>query len=151
MQNTASLSQAQQARKLSGVVAGLGAAFIAAAVTATMMVSGAIPAAAPDQAAAGPQCRAAPIMLLVSTNTGGGTVRFREGSYLSSPITLSAVPQSVVFPRQRGKTQIEEVITIEGKATDVQMFSPVYNQRTVAASVDGVKALRWTWGAAKDC
>jgi len=154
MQNTASLSQAQQTRQLSGVVAGLGAAFIAAAVTATMMMSGASPAAAPGQtaAAAGPQCKAIPIMLLVSTTTGGGTIRFREGDYLSPPITLSAVPQTVVFPRPRPLAgQLEEVITVEGNATDLVAVSPVTNRRSVVPKVDGVFAYKATWLPAKTC
>ena len=36
--------------------------------------------------------------ILLATTSGSGTVRLREGNYLSPPITLSAKPQSVVFP-----------------------------------------------------
>jgi hypothetical protein len=84
-----------------------------------------LPVATPDQAANAPNCKVTKREFLVSTTSGGGTVRLREGNYLSPPITLSAKPQSVVFPLDRSEPMgPEEVITIEGKATDMVLTSP---------------------------
>jgi hypothetical protein len=136
--------------KSSTAVAGLGAALVAAAITATMMMSGPSPAAMPAPAAPSTnQCQNVPLMTIV---TGSGTVRFREGSYLSPPITLSTVPQTVVFPRPRSdKYQLEEVITIEGNATDIVTVSPVTQERRVYPKVTGVVALDWKWKPLKRC
>ena len=89
--------------------------------------------------------------LLVSTTTGSGTVRLREGSYLSPPIKLSTVPQSVVFPLARPDTiAVEEVLTIEGNANDVVITSEVTSLRRVF-DVQGVAAFNITWKAVKGC
>jgi hypothetical protein len=89
---------------------------------------------------------------LVSTTSGGGTVRLREGSYLSPPIKLNAKPQSVVFPLDRPETMgPEEVITIEGNATDVVLTSPVTTFRKVFDSVSGVVAFSTRWMPMKTC
>src|ERR1700688_4114289 len=113
--------QAQQPRKLSPVIAGLGAAIVASAVTLVIMMSSPSPVAVSDQAAtATTLCQMVPRKLLVSTTMGTGTVRLRAGSYLSPPIALGTRPQAVVFPLPRPETTpVEEVISIEGNAYDV--------------------------------
>lgn len=149
MQQTASRGQA----KASTAVAGLGAALVACAITMTMLTSNPSPAAmtAPSAQPA-TACQNLPLMILVSTTTGGGTVRFREGSYLSPPITLNTVPQTVVFPRPRPTTAaIEEVITIEGQATDVVTTSPVTQYRMVYPRVSGVLAINAKWRPLAPC
>jgi hypothetical protein len=149
MPRTASQGQA----KSSTAVAGLGAALVACAITVAV-ASGSSPTAAPAQSAqpATNQCQYTPLMIQVSTVTGGGTIRFREGSYLSPPITLSNVPQTVVFPRPRSTTaQIDEVITIEGKATDVVTTFPVGHKQNVYPTVSGVLAFPVYWAPIKDC
>jgi hypothetical protein len=149
MQQTASQGKAKRAP----LIAGLGAAFIASAVTLTMMMSGPAPVVAPAETAnSTPQCQMVPLMLLASTTTGSGTVRFREGAYLSPPITLSAKPQTVVFPRFRDQSAvIEEVITIEGNATDLVWESPITHARTVYPNVSGVLAINSKWAPVKTC
>ena len=153
MQQTASQGQSQQQpRKKSTLVAGLAAAFVASAVCLTMLMSGPSPVATPDQAANTPNCKVIKREFLVSTTSGGGTVRLREGSYLSPPIKLSAKPQSVVFPLDRPETMgPEEVITIEGNATDVVLTSPVTTFRKVFDSVSGVVAFSTRWMPMKTC
>ena len=90
--------------------------------------------------------------ILLATTSGSGTVRLREGNYLSPPITLSAKPQSVVFPLPRPQTApAEEVITIEGNATDIVMTSPVTPWRKVFESVTGVSAFNVSWMPMKTC
>ena len=113
-------------------MAGIGAAAIAAAITLTMMMSSPAPVATSDQAAttSTKQCQVIQRKLYVSTTTGGGTVRLRGGSYLSPPIKLSATPTPVVFPLPRPDTvAVEEVLTIEGNASDVVITSDVTNLR----------------------
>ncbi|THD71487.1 MAG: hypothetical protein E7813_05615 [Bradyrhizobium sp.] len=152
-QQGASQGQAEQAPKRSMVVAGIGAAVLACAITAVVMTSGTSPVAVKDQAADGTkQCRMLPREILLATTVGSGTVRLREGSYLSPPITLTAKPQSVVFPLPRPETTpVEEVITIEGNATDVVMTSPVTPWRRVFESVTGVSAFNVAWKPMKTC
>jgi hypothetical protein len=152
-QQGASQGQVEQARKRSGIVAGIGAAVVASAITAVVMMSGHSPVAVSDQAATGTtQCRMLPREILIATNAGSGTVRLREGSYLSPPITLSARPQSVIFPLPRPETTpVEEVITIEGNATDVVITSPVTPLRRVFESVTGVLAFNVAWKPMKTC
>lgn len=146
----AALGSAQQQRKLSPVVAGLGAAVIAMGVTLAMTMNSGT-SAQEDQAAGTQQCQLMARKLLVSTTTGGGTVRLRGGSYLSSPITLSSTPQSVVFPLARpDTTPVEEVITIEGNAHDVVITSVVTNFRRVY-DVNGVTAFNVTWKPVRSC
>jgi hypothetical protein len=155
MYQTASQTQGQarQPRKTSALVAGLGAAFIASAISLTMTMSGASPIAAPAQMEnTAPQCKIIKRQYMVSTNTGGGTIRLREGSYLSPPIKLSTQPQLVVFPLDRPQTvPAVEVITIEGNATDVVLASTVTNWRGVFNQVSGVTALQASWLPLKGC
>ena len=152
MQHTATLGTAHQQRKLSPVVAGLGAAVIAMGITLAMTMNNDA-TSAQDQAAATStkQCQLMARKLLVSTTTGGGTVRVRGGSYLSPPIKLSTTPQGVVFPLARpDTTPVEEVLTIEGNANDVVITSEVTNLRRVF-DVQGVTAFNITWKPVKNC
>jgi hypothetical protein len=144
--------QGQQQRKLSPVVAGLGAAVVASAVTLVLMMNNPAPVAAPDQAGASTnQCQMFQRKLLVSTTTGSGTVRLREGSYLSPPITLSAQPQAVVFPLPRPQTSpVQEVIAIEGNASDVVVTSALTGNRHVF-NVAGAVAYSVIWDPMKGC
>lgn len=143
----------EPAPKRSVLITGIGAAVLACAITAGVMMSGTSPVAVKDQAADGTkQCRMLPREILVATTVGSGTVRLREGSYLSPPITLTTKPQSVVFPLARPETNpVEEVITIEGNATDVVMTSPVTPWRRVFESVTGVAAFNIAWKPMKTC
>jgi hypothetical protein len=151
MQDAASQGRAQG--RISPVVAGLGAAFIAGAVTLVMMMSSPSPVTVSDQAAAtSNQCQMIHRKLLVSTTTGSGTVRLRAGSYLSPPIALGAKPQGVVFPLPRPETNpLEEVITIEGNASDVVITSEVSEYRRVIGAVTGVSAFSVIWKPMKGC
>jgi hypothetical protein len=153
MQQAASQAQAQQPRKSSALVAGLGAAFIASAISLTMMMSGVSPVAGAAQATpAAPKCQVVYRQFLVATTAGSGTVQLREGSYLSPPIRLSATPQAVTFPLARPQiTPAAEVITIEGNATDVVLTSPVSTFRRVFESVSGVSAFEAKWMPMKTC
>jgi len=153
MQQPASESQSQP-RKNTALIAGVGAALVAAAVTLVTMTSNPSPTA-PDQAAANQpqsQCATMKREVLVSTTSGSGTVRLREGSYLSPPITLSTTPQRVTFPLDRPPVAGgEEVITIEGNATDVVLTSPLTSWRRVFDKVTGVVAFSTQWAPGKGC
>jgi hypothetical protein len=134
--------------------AGLGAAVIASMMTVAMLAGHAASPAAPAQAASVPknECTSLPLVLMVSTETGGGTIRFREGDYLSPPITLSRTPQNVYFPRPRPEAgQMKETIVIEGDATNIVMVSPVTHARNVVAKVSGSFSYLGTWFAFKVC
>ena len=142
----------QQQSKLTPVVAGLGAAIIAVGMTVAMTMNSTTTSASQELASAAPKvCQQMARKLLVSTTTGSGMVRLREGSYLSPPIKLSAVPQSVVFPLPRpDRVPVEEVLTIEGNANDVVITSEVTNLRRVF-DVQGVAAFNITWKPVKGC
>lgn len=142
----------QQQSKLTPAIAGLGAAVIAAGITLAMAMNGGTTPASQELASAAPKaCQQMARKLMVSTTTGGGTVRLREGSYLSPPIKLGAVPQSVVFPLPRPDVvPVEEVLTLEGNATDVVITSEVTNLRRVF-DVQGVTAFNITWKPVKTC
>jgi hypothetical protein len=152
MQEAASLGRAQQNR-ISPVGAGLGAAFVAGAVTLAIMMSSPSTFAASDQSATSSnQCQIIHRKLLVSTTTGSGTVRLRAGSYLSPPIALGARPQGVVFPLPRPETiPVAEVIAIEGNASDVVITSEVSEYRSVIPNVTGVSAFAVNWKPMKGC
>jgi hypothetical protein len=145
---------ASQARtKCSVAVAGLGAALVACAVTVALSSASPSPAATGIPSAQPTNlCQSSALMIQASTNTGGGTIRFREGSYLSPPITLTNIPQTVVFPRARSTTErIDEVITIEGNATDVVTTFPMGNFQTVYPIVSGVLAFSAHWQPMRSC
>ena len=152
MQERTSQGRAQP-RKISPVVAGLGAAFVGVGITLLLTMSGPSPVALSDQAASTTQqCQMIQRKLLVSTTMGSGTVRLREGSYLSPPIALTGQPQGVVFPLPRPETiPLEEVITIEGNANDVVVTSEVSPYREVFATVTGVLAFKVIWKPMKGC
>ena len=148
-----SLAKAQ-ARKKATAFAGFGAAVVASMMTVALLSGHAAAPSAPVQAAAAPknECSSLPLMVMVSTETGGGTVRFREGGYLSPPITLSATPQNVYFPRPRPDVgQLQEPITIEGEATNLIMVSPVTHARHVYPKISGSLTFTGTWYAFKVC
>jgi hypothetical protein len=148
-------SGAQQARKKSVLVAGLGAAFISAAITVVMLSSNptpsATPAAAPVQIAAPDvkACKIEPLIELASAESGGGgTIRFREGNFLSQPITLTGTPQPIVFPRSRPETApLAESIIIEGNATNVVLGAE--GDHFVVPRVDGSYSYTITWSPKK--
>jgi hypothetical protein len=136
------------------LVAGLGAALIASVLTVGLMANNPAPVAAPGPAATAAtatQCQVFQRKLLVSTEIGGGTVRLRAGSYLSPPITLSKTPQEVVFPQPRLATGfVEQVITVEGNATNVVMVSALTGRRW-EVDVTGIAALDMRWVPMKPC
>jgi hypothetical protein len=152
MQNTASAGQAQRSGKNSALVAGLGAALVASALTFAVMPAKPSPAVSTQAAAPTTQCQSLPRSMLVMTNTGGGTVRFREGSYLSPPIVLTTQPQTVVFPLPRPESvAVDEIITIEGDATDLVIASPVTNARNTYPQLTGTFAIKKNWVPLKSC
>ncbi len=153
MQTTASEGYfQQQPRRSSALVAGVGAALVASALTVVLMTSNPAPVAAPDQAATTTaQCQMIPRKLLVSTETGSGTVRLRAGSYLSPPISLRNVPQEVVFPAARPTVGfVDEVITVEGNASNVVVSSSLTSFRKVL-DVTGIAAFNLRWLPMKTC
>jgi hypothetical protein len=152
MQTAVSPAQVQQQARRSPAVAGVGAALVASALTLVLMTSSPAPVAAPDQAVQSTaQCQMLQRKLLVSTTTGSGTVRLRAGSYLSPPIALSTRPQAVVFPQPRPSVNpVEEVIVVEGNASDVVITSEITNLRMVF-DVTGTSAFNLTWKPMKTC
>ena len=152
MQNAPSIGQAQRSGKNSVLVAGLGAALVASALTFAMMPGSPASAVSAQAPATSNQCQSLPRSMLVMTNTGGGTVRFREGGYLSPPIVLSTVPQTVVFPLPRPlTTAVDEIITIEGDATDLIIASPVTNARTTYPQLTGTFSIKKNWVPLTSC
>ena len=152
MQIAASQGQFQQQTRRSPVVAGVGAALVASTLTLVLMMASPAPVALPDQAATSTaQCQMVPRKLLVSTTVGSGTVRLRAGSYLSPPIVLNTRPQSVVFPLPRHDvTAVEEVIAIEGHASNVVISSELTDFRKVF-DVAGASAFAVKWLPMKKC
>jgi hypothetical protein len=141
-----------QARKKSMLVAGLGAAFMASIVTCTVLMSNPSPAAMPAQGSSTGQCHSLPRTMLVSTNSGSGVVRFREGNYLSPPITLTGKPQEVTFPLPRPEFgSVDEMITIEGNATNLVIASPLTSEARSYPMVIGAMTLKKNWIAADSC
>jgi hypothetical protein len=151
MSDTAFSTEAQS-RKRSALVVGLGAAFMASIVTCTVMMSNPSPAAMPAQASNTGQCQVLPRTMLVSTSNGSGVVRFREGNYLSPPITLTNKPQEVTFPLPRPEFgSIEEMITIEGNATELVIASPLTMEARNYPMVIGAMTVKKNWVAATTC
>jgi hypothetical protein len=144
--------QGQVQQKRSPVVVGIGAAAVASAVTLIMMMSNPSPAAAPDQAMSSvKQCQMIQRRLLVSTNNGSGTVRFRASGYLSPPITLTTRPQVVVFPLMRpDTTPVEEIMSVEGSANGVVITSEVTDLHRVF-DVAGAYTYTVSWAPRKNC
>jgi hypothetical protein len=152
MQDTASQGQARGQRKLSPIVAGVGAAMIASAVTVVLMMSNPATVATTGQVASNAkQCAAMQRRLLVSTTHGGGTIRFRASGYLSPPFTLTNQPQVVVFPLLRpDTTPVQETISVEGNATDVVITSEITDLHKVF-DVAGSYAYAINWAPRKGC
>lgn len=155
MSNTtlsASWDRSQQAPKKSVLVAGLSAAFMASIMTCTMLTSNPSPAAMPGEAENAAQCQSLSRTMLDSTNNGSGVVRFREGNYLSPPITLTNKPQDVTFPLPRPEFgSVDEMITIEGNATNLVIASPLTREASAYPMVIGFMTLQKNWVAANSC
>jgi hypothetical protein len=148
---TTTLTNSQSSRK-STLVMGLGAAFVAAVLTVAMTSNSSSPAAAPTQASNTTQCQNLQRTLLISTNTGGGTVRFRASGYLSPPYTLTTTPQIVSFPLMRPVgAEVNEEMTIEGNATNVVMSSPLTTTQNVYPVINGTLRVNKNWIPATTC
>lgn len=143
----------QQSSKKSTLVMGLGAAFVAAIMTVAMTSNdSSSSAAAPTQTASTNQCQNLQRTLLISTTTGGGTIRFRASGYLSPPYTLTTTPQIVSFPLMRPVgTEVDEEMTVEGNATDLVMSSPLAPTHDVFPIINGVEHIKKNWIPATTC
>ena len=154
MPDTASKGQGQGQgqRKLSPVFAGVGAAVIAAAISAVVMMSSPTTVSTTDQSASNvKQCSLIQRRLLVSTDHGSGTVRFRASGWVSPPFTITKEPQVIVFPLPRpDTTPITEAISVEGTATDVVMTREVTNLH-LEFDVSGAHSVSITWAPKKSC
>ncbi len=146
--------QAQPSSKRPAIVAGIGAALVATVITLVMSLSGGASQVAPSNGATAteaPRCSLIQRKLYVSTATGSGTVRLRDGHYVSPPITLSSQRQPVLFPQLRpGENPLEDVITIEGNSDNV-MISSDFNPNLGIFNVPGLTAFSITWKAVKGC
>jgi hypothetical protein len=151
--STQTQRQARGQRKLSPAVAGVGAAVIAAAITFVVMTSGPTSQiASPQTASTSKECQLVQRRLLVSTENGSGTVRFRASGYLSPPFKITREPQVIVFPLPRSDTALApEDITIEGNATDIVLTSEITEYRQVFNRVDGSFTFHVDWKPVKGC
>jgi hypothetical protein len=149
-----SQGQVQSSGKRPAIIAGLGAAVVAAVITLVLSTSGGSSPVATSEGASATQsnqCSLIQRKLYVSTTTGGGTVRLRDGNYVSPPITLSAQRQPVVFPLPRpGENPLDDVITIEGNSSDVVITSD-FNPNPRVFNVVGLSAFAVTWKPMKGC
>ena len=146
--------QGQGQRKVSPALAGIGAAVIAAAITVVvMMSSGPTPQTASQQAASTPkECQLIQRRLLVSTQSGSGTVRFRASGWESPPFKITKEPQVIVFPLPRSDSMpAPEDITIEGNATNIVLTSEITEYRQVFDRVDGALTFHVAWKPMKGC
>jgi len=146
------VSQGQSQRKRSPIIVGIGAAVIASAVTLAVLMSNSPTVSTTEQAAsATKQCTLIQRRLVVATEHGGGTIRFRASGWLSPPFTLTTQPQVIVFPLPRpDTTPVSEEILIEGNATDVVITSEVTDLRKVF-DVTGTYNYPVTWAPRKSC
>jgi len=145
-------SQRPSQGKRSPFVVGIGAAAIAATVTLVVMMNNSPQVSTADQVSSvSKQCTLMQRRLLVATEHGGGTVRFRASGWLSPPFTLSAQPQVVIFPLPRpGDAPMSEQISVEGNATNVVITSEVTDLHQVF-DVSGIYAYTVTWAPRKSC
>ena len=145
--------QAQGQRKLSPAIAGIGAAMIAAAVTVVVMTSSPTPQTASQQTTSNvKECSLIQRRLLVSTESGSGTVRFRASGWESPAFKITREPQVIVFPLPRSDTALApEDITIEGNATDIVLTSEVTQYRQVFNRLDGSFTFHVDWKPVKGC
>jgi len=150
MQDAASQGQSQGKR--SPVIVGIGAAVVAATITLVVMMNSSPQVSTSDQAASVTrQCTLMQRRLLVATEHGGGTIRFRASGWLSPPFALSAQPQVVIFPLPRpGDAPVSEQISVEGNATNVVITSEVTDLHQVF-DVPGVYTYTVTWAPRKSC
>ena len=156
MRDAASKGQGQRQgqRKFSPAIAGIGAAVIAAAITVVvMMSSGSTPQTVSQQAVLTPkECQLTQRRLLVSTENGNGTVRFRASGWESPPFKITKEPQVIVFPLPRSDSMpAPEDITIEGSATNIVLTSEITEYRQVFDRVDGALTFRVAWKPMKGC
>jgi hypothetical protein len=155
MQHPFSLGTAQGSRKRSALVAAVAAACVASAVTFTMLTShpSPTPATTTTTEAAAKACPTMPpLVMYVFTETGGGTVRFRVGEWVSAPITLTSQRQAVTFPGIRSQTEvIHQAGTVEGQATNVVTIGALTGHRFVIPEVNGVRPQRFNWEPYKGC
>jgi hypothetical protein len=137
------------------MIAGVGAAAIAVGITMAVMMSGTSTAPTKtDQAAVKDtrQCQLIQRRLLVATNHGGGTVRFRASGWLSPPFNLTKEPQVVVFPLLRPDTDpVPETVMIEGNATDLEISSEVVANTVKTVDVPGSYRYDVIWVPRKGC
>jgi hypothetical protein len=145
-------SQRPSQGKRSPFVVGIGAAAIAATVTLVVRMNNSPQVSTADQVSSvSKQCTLMQRRLLVATEHGGGTVRFRASGWLSPPFTLSAQPQVVIFPLPRpGDAPVSEQISVEGNATNVVITSEVTDLHQVF-DVSGIYAYTVTWAPRKSC
>jgi hypothetical protein len=145
-------SQGQSQGKRSPVIVGIGAAVVAATVTLVVMMNSSPQQSAADQVASvTKQCTLMQRRLLVATEHGGGTVRFRASGWLSPPFALTAQPQVVIFPLPRpGDAPVSEQISVEGNATNVVITSEVTDLHQVF-DVPGAYTYTVTWAPRKSC
>jgi hypothetical protein len=153
MQHTVSLESAQAGRKRSALVAGLAAACVASVLTFTMLASQPSPTTMPATEAAAKACPSMPpLVMYVFTETGGGTVRFRVGEWVSQPITLTSEWQAVTFPGTRSQTEVlRQVGTIEGEATNIVTVGALSGHRFVFPDVHGVGPAHFNWRPFNGC
>jgi len=144
--------QAQGQRKLSPAIAGIGAAMIAAAVTVVVMTSSPTNVSTGDQSVSNvKQCTLMQRRLLVSTDHGSGTVRFRASGWLSPPFTITKEPQVIVFPLPRpDEAPLTEMVSVEGSATDVVVTSEVTDLH-LEFDLSGAHNISLTWAPRKTC
>jgi hypothetical protein len=147
-------TEAQPSSKRPAIVAGIGAALVAVVITLVMSLSGGASQVAPANGVSATdtnQCAMIQRKLYVSTATGSGTVRLRDGNYVSPLITLSAQRQPVVFPQLRpGENPLDDVITIEGNSDNVIVTSD-FNPNPRIFNVPGLTAFAVTWRPMKGC
>ena len=155
MQNAVSKGQSQGQRKLSPMIAGLGAAVIAAGITIAVMTSGSSTAPTTTDPVAvkdTKQCQLIQRRLLIATDNGGGTVRFRASGWVSPPFNITKEPQVVVFPLLRpDTTPVEETVMVEGNATDLVITSEVVVNSHTEVDVPGSYRYNVIWAPRTGC
>ena len=125
---------------------------IAAAITVAVMTSGPTNVSQSNQSASNvKQCALMQRRLLVSSDHGSGTVRFRASGWLSPPFTITKEPQVIVFPLPRpDEAPLTEMVSVEGSATDVVVTSEVTNLH-LEFDLSGAHNISLTWAPKKNC
>ena len=76
-------------------------------------------------------------------------MRFRASGYVSPTFTVTAEPQLVTFPLMRPVgTAVDEVMTMEGTATDLVISSPLVSARNVYPVLNGSLTVARHWAPA---